>query len=86
MIVTQIEAVFPRLAKLLDTIHTLEARMRAIKFLGLRETAPLAATHKESLAKCEHCGSDSEYSMHGWCSDCVLRLITAARNERMKFG
>lgn len=31
--------------------------------------------------KCENCGKDVEFSMHGWCSDCIYRLIADARNR-----
>lgn len=33
------------------------------------------------VVRCQRCDSIAEYSLHRWCSDCILRLITTARNQ-----
>lgn len=44
-VATQVAAVFPQLANIVDTVPTLEARLRVIELLRLRETVQTPCDH-----------------------------------------
>lgn len=55
---------------------------QVIEMLSVRARLSSESGKAPYIGTCQKCRKVSEYMMHGWCSECIYRLITVARSEQ----